>query len=174
MQVNTITPNSLSKLNFSARISGKVALDISKEIFANNSAKYSQAYVDHFEKIKASGSNDSEIYLSKGVDGMMNFVLKNPRISTAYEKPLVKTKPGHLLEGFFKIKSDDIQKAENEISSMITTKRDAVFEMSKTNEAIKQKIIEKGGSSDFNEAFSLLKDDDVIDMYYASKMDQHK
>lgn len=167
MKVNNV--NSQYTPNFGVKIDGRVACDICQEMYSGKLAKYSAAYTSHFEKLRATGSPTSEIYLSKSVaNGETNFVLRNPEITTAYEIPLGSAKPGHLLETWFNIKPEDIMKAEQRLKDLIFEKFNGLFKAALDNDVVYDKVISESGEKELSKAMKKLNDDQIIDLYYDS------
>ncbi len=169
MQINKITPNHNNKPAFSAKLNGKLTFDISKELYARKFGKYNQIYAAHCKKLEKAGSEHSELYLAKYADGTMGFNLKNPAITTAYEIPMGKAKPGHLLETFFNIKAEDIVKAEETIKSLIGEKINGLINAAKKNKDVYNKVTTAGKDKNIEKAVKNLDDNTIIDLYYSAK-----
>ncbi len=168
MQVNTVTQsNSKNNLNFGIKINGKVSSEICKEIYDQKLNKYMPSYVQQYERLRASGMDSSELYLVRGKDND-TFMLKNPSITTAYEKPLAKASKGNLLEAWFNIKPEDIKNAEKMLKEMIEEKRQGLVSMA-DNVVVRAMLYGKNNEKEVSKAVEKLDDNTVIDLFYQAK-----
>ncbi len=168
MQVNTVTQgNKNNNLNFGIKISGKISSEICKEIYDQKLNKYMPSYVQQYEKLSKSGLETSELYLAKGKD-VDTFMLKNPSITTAYEKPLMQAQKGNLLEAWFNIKPEDIQNAEKMLKEAITEKRQGLVSMA-DNVVVRALLYGKNNEKEVSKAVEKLDDNTVIDLFYQAK-----
>ncbi len=122
MKLIRIHSNNL-KPAFGAKINGDVALKICKEMYGNKLNKYETAYVNRYQALRKAGSESSEIYISRGAGDRCAFNLRNKELTEEYEIPLEETKVGHLLEAWFKIKPEDIEKAEVRLRELINRRK---------------------------------------------------
>ncbi len=165
MRVNSIDSN--NKPAFGLNIDGRVAMELCSEIYGRKLTQKMPAYVAHFEKLRASGLETSEIYIAKGPKSD-TFMLKNPSITTAYEKPLEKADKGNLLEAWFKIKPEDIQKAEKMLKEAIDEKRNGLVGMAKSA-IVRTMLYTKNNEKDIAKSVQKMDDESVIDLYYKAK-----
>lgn len=164
MRVNSIDLN--NKPSFGLKINGRVATELCSEIYGRKLASQMPAYVKHFEKLKASGLDSSELYIAKSLKDD-TFVLKNHSITKAYEKPLVKAEKGKLLEAWFKIKPEDIKTAEKMLQDAIGEKRNGLIEMAQ-NPLVRTMLYTKNNEKDIAKSVQKMDDDSVIDLYYSA------
>lgn len=167
MKVNRLNSTYIEPA-FKAKIDGRVALDICQEMYSRNLGKYSSAYVSHYEKLKASGLPSSEIYTSKGANGVTNFNFKNPEITTAYEIQLGSAKPGHLLETWFGIKPENIKNAEKKLKELISEKVNGLMKAAIERDDVYDKVLSAGGEKTLSDSIKKLNDDQIIDLYFDS------
>ena len=165
MRVNSIDVN--NKPSFGVKIDGRLATDLCSEIYGRKLAKYMPAYVQQFEKLKTAGLDTSELYIARD-NKFDTFMLKNSSITTAYKKPLVKAEKGKLLEAWFKITPEDIQKAESMLQEVIDEKRNGLIDMAK-NSVVRLMLYTKNNEKDVTKAVQKMDDDSVIDLYYRAK-----
>ena len=168
MKINTISTN-YNTPGFGAKLNGKLTFDLSTELFARKLGKYGQAYDAHCKKLASAGSETSELYLSKNGGGTIGFNLKNPSITTAYEIPMGEAEPGHLLETFFKIKPEDIIKAEEKMKSLINEKISGLIKAAQSDKNVYNTVTKAGKDSNVEKAVKNLDDNTIIDLYYSTK-----
>ena len=163
MHINLVNSNN-NKPSFGLKIDGRVAMDLCSEIYGRKLAQQMPSYVKHFETLKATGLNTSELYIAKSLKED-TFVLKNRSITTAYEKPLVKAEKGKLLEAWFKLKPEDIKDAEKMLQDVIDEKRNGLIEMAQ-NAIVRTMLYTKNNEKDIAKSVQKMDDDSVIDLYY--------
>lgn len=168
MQISTFTPNNnTNKPAFGIKIDGKVAMKICDEMYGQKLTKHMPAYEKQFDKLSVSGLDSSELYLATGRD-YDTFMLKNPEITTAYEKPIAQAKKGDLLSAWFKIQPEDIEKAEKILKEVIEEKRKGLVAMA-DNVIVRALLYTKNNEKDVIKAVQKMDDDTVIDLYYTAK-----
>jgi len=170
MKINNISAANYNyqKPAFGAKIDGRIGLDLSNELYSRGLAKLSGAYSSHFASLQKAGREGSEIYLSKGGNDTFNFNLKNSSITTAYDYPLGSAKAGHLLEGWFKIKPEDITKGEKQLQGIIDEKRNGLILASDNNDVYNM-VVKEGKGEGLMASIKNLTDDKLIELYYSAK-----
>ncbi len=167
MHITPVNANN-SCTTFGTRINGKLSTELCKELFAKKS-NLNTRYAAQFERLSKAGSDNSELYIAKYTDGSHNFLLKNPSITTAYEIPLAKAKPGQLLETFLNIKPEDITKAEQTMKSLIAEKINKLIKAAQDRQEVCRIITKAGNDKNIEKAVKNLDDNTVIDLYYTTK-----
>ncbi len=170
MQLNGVNFNSNNKPAFGLNINGKIASEISSEISQRNLwARVAQPYARHFEDLKATGMDSSELYLCKSIGGKQDFVLKNPEITPEYEIVLEDVKPGHLLEAWFSITAEKIAQAENQLKSLISEKINGLYKVAFERDDVYQTIMTEGKGKSLKESMENLEHSKIIDLYFNTR-----
>lgn len=120
------------------KIDGKLSLDLSLPACKKG---LGQLYSNHFEALRRSGAEGSEIIYNRLVNGNVDLSFRNPNISRVYGLPVITTTPENLLHEWLKIKPEDVAMLEERLRNIVKGVRQSLLEKSLFDDKMYNKII---------------------------------